>query len=139
MVSQPQEARIRLRLSPACYERMCRQASSRQLHVQDYIRLVVEGHEEDFTAFHAYNASRHATMAAFVMMVYLQVTANKNFNADVLKDIGKHVHAVVGDGPGKPTLSGETPNVDPDFFVEGLMAFYGRFVVDRFPDMRAKV
>ncbi len=136
MDSQPKDARVRVRISNAAMERLNRIAKARNLDVFDYLRGVLENHEDDYIAYHAYNASRHATLAALVMMVYLQVTTNKNFNPDVLKDVGKHVFGIVGEGPARPQWVGGSAPASGDDFTEALIDMYSRFIADRFPEMR---
>lgn len=134
MTSRKFDARIRVNISERAHTRLSAIAESKNMGLADYCALVLEGVDDDFAAFHAYNASKHATLAVYMLTIMMQLDHGKQLQSEVLAQLGKHVHASVGPGPGRPRFDGDASEVDPDVFVDALTTLYRRFVADRFPD-----
>jgi hypothetical protein len=138
MTSHKIDTRVRLNLSERTHARLSAIAKSREMGLADYCVRVLEGVDDDFVAYHAYNASKHSTLAVYILMVMLQIDRGKQIQSEVAAQLGKLVHAAVGHGPAMPRFDGDLPEVEPDVFVEALMDFYSRFAADRFPDLAVK-
>lgn len=139
MSSREHFPRVRVTLEPKAYERLQSLAEVRGMTVQNYSRLILEGHEGDFLAYHAFTASRFSVMAAMITSLVYQAQMGKPYSDPVLQWMNDQMMHIVGDGPGRPSVPAPENFAERNEFVRAIIEALTKSVGDQFGAPGAKV